>query len=115
MPIVPKPKDAEAVLGQVAAMRDALAAADVRVRVDASDSKSPGFKFNFWEMKGVPVRLEVGPRDVQKAACVLARRDKPGKEGKEFGVSAEGEALVAAVRAALDGVQVRLRLRSCLP
>ena len=54
------------------------------MKIDADDTKSPGWKFNFWEMKGVPIRIEIGPRDVEKNACVVARRDVPGKEGKEF-------------------------------
>ena len=52
------------------------------MKIDA-DTKSPGRKFNFWEMKGVPIRIEIGPRDVQKNACVVARRDVPGKDGKK--------------------------------
>jgi prolyl-tRNA synthetase len=116
VPVMPKEKARESVIAQADAMRDALAGAGVRVRVDASDM-SPGWKFNFWEMKGVPVRLEVGPRDVEKRACVLARRDRPGKAGKEFGVSVDAGALVAAVRGALEGVQarpLRLAARACL-
>lgn len=56
------------------------------VRVDTEFEKSPGFRFNEWELRGVPVRVELGPKDIEKAACVLARRDRPGKDGKEFGV-----------------------------
>ena len=108
-PVVPKEKHREAVMSQVSDMQAALQDAGLRAKVDASD-RSPGWKFNFWEMKGVPVRLEVGPRDVEKQACVLARRDKPGKEGKEFGVSVSPDALVAAVRQALQGVQVLLAM-----
>jgi prolyl-tRNA synthetase len=80
--------------------------AGIRAKVDDSEGTTPGWKFNFWEMKGVPVRLEVGPRDVSKQACVLSRRDRPGKEGKEFGVSIEEEVLVARVREAMAGLQV---------
>lgn len=109
MPVIPKKKDTDTVMGQVGPMAEALAAAGVRCKVDTTADKSPGWKFNFWEMKGVPVRLEVGPRDVAKGACVLARRDKPGKEGKQFGVPAEAEGLVAAVQEALASVQVRPR------
>lgn len=47
-------------------------------------------------LQGVPIRIEIGPRDVKENAVVLARRDKPGKAGKEFGVPMEGEA--AAIR-----------------
>ena len=45
---------------------------------------SPGFKFNDWEMRGVPLRIEIGPKDVEKGSAALARRDKPGREGKAF-------------------------------
>lgn len=56
------------------------------VKVDDRDQFQPGFKFNEWELKGVPVRVELGPKDMAKNACVLARRDLPGKEAKEMGV-----------------------------
>jgi prolyl-tRNA synthetase len=58
----------------------------VSVRVDDRDQLSPGFKFNEWELKGVPVRIELGPKDLANNSCVLARRDLPGKEAKEMGV-----------------------------
>lgn len=45
----------------------------------------------------MPIRIEIGPRDVKENAVVLARRDKPGKEGKEFGVSMDGEALRSVI------------------
>jgi prolyl-tRNA synthetase len=56
---------------------------DVRVKVDERE-ETPGFKFNDWEMRGVPLRLEIGPKDVAKGTVALARRDRPGKEGKSF-------------------------------
>jgi prolyl-tRNA synthetase len=56
------------------------------VKVDDRDQYQPGYKFNEWEVKGVPVRVELGPKDLEKNACVLARRDVPGKEGKQMGV-----------------------------
>jgi prolyl-tRNA synthetase len=67
-------------------LRDWLNYDPVVVRVDDRDQYQPGFKFNEWELKGVPIRIELGPKDLAKNACVLARRDKPGKEGKEMGV-----------------------------
>jgi prolyl-tRNA synthetase len=72
-----------------------LKAAGIRIKVDASDGKSAGWKFNEWELKGVPVRIEIGPRDVENNSVVLARRDRPGKEGKQF-VSQDGLALQLA-------------------
>ncbi|HEX5269421.1 MAG TPA: proline--tRNA ligase [Gemmataceae bacterium] len=56
------------------------------VKVDDRDQYQPGFKFNEWELKGVPVRVELGPKDLAQGSCVLARRDLPGKESKVFGV-----------------------------
>ena len=54
----------------------------MRVKLDERDDVSPGFKFNDWEMRGVPLRIEIGPRDVAQGNLVLARRDVPGREGK---------------------------------
>jgi prolyl-tRNA synthetase len=56
------------------------------VKIDDRDQYQPGFKFNEWELRGVPIRVELGPKDLAKNACVLARRDLPGKEAKEIGV-----------------------------
>jgi len=56
---------------------------DIRVKVDERE-ETPGFKFNDWEMRGVPLRLEIGPKDVAKGTVALARRDRPGKEGRSF-------------------------------
>jgi prolyl-tRNA synthetase len=57
---------------------------EIRVKMDEREGFSPGFKFNDWEMRGVPLRIELGPKDVAKGTAVLARRDRPGKEGKTF-------------------------------
>ncbi len=61
-----------------------LKATGIRIKMDDRDNVSSGFKFNDWEMRGVPLRIEVGPKDVEKGTVALARRDKPGKEGKSF-------------------------------
>ncbi len=58
----------------------ALAARDVRVHVDDRPEHTPGYKYNDWEMRGVPLRIEVGPRDVEGQALVLARRDTGEKK-----------------------------------
>lgn len=55
-----------------------------RIHVDDRDNLTPGYKYNDWEMRGVPLRIEVGPKDVQKNSVALARRDRPGKAGKSF-------------------------------
>jgi len=73
-----------------------------RVRVDAREEYTPGWKFNEWELRGVPLRIEIGPRDVEKQSVVLARRDVPGKAGKSF-VPMAG--LADAVGDMLDTIQ----------
>ena len=75
-----------------------LKAAGVRVKGDFSDN-SPGWKFAEWEMKGVPVRLELGPRDLENGQCVCARRDSGEK------VTLPLENLEESVPALLEAVQ----------
>lgn len=53
-----------------------------RLKVDDRDGLTPGFKFNDWELRGVPVRLEIGPKDVANQSVLAARRDIPGRDGK---------------------------------
>tara|TARA_B110000977_G_scaffold200919_1_gene293177 strand:+ start:15272 stop:17206 length:1935 start_codon:yes stop_codon:yes gene_type:complete len=108
VPIAQKNKDKETVASAAADIVSTLKAAGIRVKLDDDTRNSPGWKFNFWEMKGVPIRIEVGPKDVEKNACVVARRDKPGKEGKEFGVSVEAGSLVEKIESTLDEVQANL-------
>src|SRR5512138_417459 len=83
--------------------------AGVRVKMDDREEVTPGFKFNDWELRGVPVRVEIGPKDVEKGSVALARRDKPGKEGKTF-VSQEG--LAATVSNLLVDIQAALLKRA---
>lgn len=86
VPIWNKEEDKPAVRAKVAEVEKILADAGVRVRSDLSEQETAGWKFNEWEMKGVPLRIEIGPKDVAKDAVVFARRDRPGKEGKQFGI-----------------------------
>ncbi len=58
--------------------------AGFRVEADLDEEHSPGYKFNEHEMRGVPVRVELGPKDIENEQAVLVRRDVAGKEGKEF-------------------------------
>ena len=57
---------------------------DFRVKVDTREEYTPGYKFNHWELRGIPLRIEIGPKDVEKGTVALARRDIPGREGKSF-------------------------------
>ena len=62
------------------AAAEALRAAGVRVKVDGRDNYTPGWKYNYWELKGVPLRCEFGPRDLAAGTAVLVRRDSKEKE-----------------------------------
>lgn len=53
-----------------------------RVKVDSREEVTPGFKFNDWELRGIPLRIEIGPKDIEKNMVAFARRDIPGKAGK---------------------------------
>nr|XP_030125004.3 bifunctional glutamate/proline--tRNA ligase isoform X5 [Taeniopygia guttata] len=67
--------DREALLKKCNEYRSRLLAVNIRVRADLRDNYSPGWKFNHWELKGVPVRVEVGPRDMKSQQFVAVRRD----------------------------------------
>ena len=76
--IVPIKQKAEGVLDKAYEIRDELKKKGFRVKVDDTD-KSPGFKFAETEMRGVPFRLEVGPKDIEEGKCIIARRDNGEK------------------------------------
>jgi prolyl-tRNA synthetase len=85
----------------------------LRFKVDEREQYSPGYKFNEWELKGIPVRVEIGPKDIEKRTVGIARRDQPGKQGKSF-VSQEGlkqrlESLLAEIQLALYDRALRFR------
>ena len=86
-----------------------LKSAGIRIKMDDRDNVSSGFKFNDWEMRGVPVRVEIGPKDVEKGSVALARRDRPGREGKSFVSQTD---LVASVSGLLDEIQAALLQRA---
>jgi prolyl-tRNA synthetase len=87
---------------------------EIRVKMDEREGFSPGFKFNDWEMRGVPLRIELGPKDVAKGTAVLARRDRPGKEGKTFvpqaGISEAVSNLLHEIQKALYDRALKTRL-----
>ena len=76
--IVPIAQHKEGVLEKVEELNKNLSN-KFRIKVDDRDKYSPGYKFNYWEMKGVPIRLEIGPRDIENNECVLVRRDNQEK------------------------------------
>jgi prolyl-tRNA synthetase len=95
VPIYKNDEEKTAVLSATTRIQQELTAVGIRVKVDDRENLTPGFKFNDWELRGVPCRIEIGPRDVEKNSVALARRDVPGREGKQF-VSQDGLAQTVA-------------------
>lgn len=83
--IIPIASQKPGVIPAARKLYEQLKAAGIRVKIDESD-KTPGFKFAEWEMKGVPLRLELGPRDIENNVCVLAKR----YNGEKISVSLDG-------------------------
>lgn len=102
VPIYRKDAEKTAVLEATQRIEKQLTEAGIRVKVDDRENLTPGFKFNDWELRGVPTRIEIGPRDIQKNSVALARRDIPGRDGKQF-VSQAG--LAQTVSALLQEIQ----------
>jgi prolyl-tRNA synthetase len=109
VPIFKSDEEKARVVETAQKLRDELVAAQVRVKVDEREGLSPGFKFNDWEMRGVPLRIELGPKDVASGKAVLARRDRPGKEGKS---SVEQGQIVESVERLLGEIQKSLHDRA---
>ena len=103
VPIFKNDVEQSAVMPVVDRIRQELA--DFRVKVDNRTELTPGFKFNDWELRGVPLRIEIGPKDVEKGTVALARRDMPGKAGKSFVPQA---GIARQVADALVAVQIAL-------
>jgi prolyl-tRNA synthetase len=109
VPILKSEAENGPVLETVNRVQAELKAAGVRVKVDDRTEVTPGFKFNDWEMRGVPLRIEIGPKDVEKGSVALARRDKPGREGKSFVSQAD---LARTVSGLLVEIQQKLLERA---
>jgi prolyl-tRNA synthetase len=95
----------ETVLPKAREIRRQLADAGIRVTLDERDER-PGWKFSEWEMRGVPLRLEIGPKDIEKSQVLLARRDTREKSG----VAMDG--LAEHVRVLLEAIQQSLLARA---
>ena len=106
--IIPIPRGnwRETVLPRAQAIRDELVARGVRVMLDDRDTQTPGWKYNEWELRGVPLRLEIGPKDIEKSQVMLARRDTREKS------SAAMDGLSAHVVGMLDSIQEALFARA---
>jgi len=92
----------DAVLDKAAALRAELIREGIRVYFDSRESQTPGWKFNEWEMRGVPLRMEIGPKDIEKSQVMLARRDTREKS------AAPMDGLAGHVQQLLDTIQQAL-------
>jgi prolyl-tRNA synthetase len=108
VPIPPRKGDwNESVLPKAREVVQTLRAAGVRVHLDDRDTQQPGFKYADWEMRGVPLRLEIGPKDVEKDQCVLVRRDTREKAFVPLAsVAEQARGLLAKIQ---DGLLDRAR------
>ena len=106
--IVPIPRGnwKETVLPKAEAIKAELTARGIRVKLDASEENSPGWKFAEWELRGVPLRLEIGPKDLEKGQVFSARRDTREKAAIPF------EGLVDSVGGLLQAIQTNLLTRA---
>ncbi|KAF9615580.1 hypothetical protein IFM89_024669 [Coptis chinensis] len=108
VPIWKKAEEKANVLDAALSVEKILKTSGIKVKLDDSEQRTPGWKFNFWEMKGVPIRIEIGPRDVSSQTLVVSRRDVPGKQGKDFGISMEPSILESYVKDKLEEIQASL-------
>jgi prolyl-tRNA synthetase len=102
VPIYFKAEQSESITAKAKTIAQTLKAAGIETHADFRDQYTPGWKFNEWELKGVPLRIEVGPRDVQNKQCVLVRRDNFQK------LTVRDEHLVEQVKACLQEIQRNL-------
>ena len=95
IPIYRSDEEKEKILARCEDIRILLTARSIRVHLDDRDQVTPGFKFNDWEMKGIPIRIELGPKDLESQNFVLVRRDNGQKQevslNMDFGVNTETE------------------------
>ena len=96
----------ETVLPRAQEIRDDLVRHGVRVMLDDRDAYTPGWKFAEWEMRGAPLRLEIGPKDIEKAQVLLARRDTREK------LPTPMDGLTAGILTLLDTIQKNLYARA---
>ncbi len=99
VPIYKGDEQRDAILNRMDELKKELVALGVTVKIDDRDNLRPGFKFAEWELKGVPVRIAIGPRDLENGVVELARRDTLTKE------SVAQEGLAEYVKGLMDTIQ----------
>lgn len=102
VPIYRKPEELEAITEVVDGIIKDLKAKDISVKYDDRDTQKPGFKFAEWELKGVPVRLAIGPRDLANGTIEVARRDTLEKETLQI------EGIANKIEHLLEQIQINI-------
>ena len=105
IPIAKTDEDKKTIMNHVDNIVSQCLEKGIRVKVDNSNN-SPGFKFNEWELKGVPIRLEIGLRDISKKEVILARRDIEEKQSVKL------NKLVKSIHNLLDEIQNNILLKA---
>ena len=99
IPIYYTNDDKDSVMQKAHQIKDDLSKIDLRVHLDDREQLTPGFKFNDWEMKGIPIRIEIGPKDIAKNQVVLVRRHNRTK------TSIEMDSLTEEISSELKNIQ----------
>lgn len=99
VPIFKSDEEFGSILAKMKEIADALKAKGISCKIDDRDNLRPGFKFSEWELKGVPVRIAIGPRDLENGVVELSRRDELTKE------SVPQEGLADRISALLEEIQ----------
>ncbi len=106
VPIYYKTEGADAITNKVRSTSERLTKAGLTVHQDFREQYTPGWKFNEWELKGIPLRIEIGPRDVENNQVTLVRRDNSRK------LTVKDDAIVVEVQRCLEEIQKDLLSRA---
>ncbi|MGI0046462.1 MAG: proline--tRNA ligase [Nitrosotalea sp.] len=90
VPIYSSESDKDTILKKAGIIKEILTKKGLRVNIDSRDEFTPGYKFHDWEMKGVPLRIEIGPKDLAKDKMVIVRRDNLKKSDLPFDNAEDG-------------------------
>jgi prolyl-tRNA synthetase len=110
--IVPVMQKKAGVLDRAYELRQELLDLGLRVDIDDSPNYSPGWKFNEYEMKGVPIRIEIGPRDIKNGIAMVARRDTLEKDKFELlGIGEKIKELLETIHEDMYNKALKMRER----
>ena len=102
IPIYYSKEDRGKIVQEAKKIQDVLTDVEIRTQLDDRDQVTPGFKFHDWELKGIPIRIEIGPKDVAKNQVVMARRYNQTKDSISI------DKLSGAIAAELENIQQQM-------